>query len=181
LTIADSPHQTRSAGSCDARLAAAVRGGLITLEAASSRYRLNPEELLSWQYYIVWLHVVFGALFFVPAYSVVSFWAQSGTQLIVVEANKLLEVVNSQNNEQKFEWGLFRYIPHNHRGGHLRDVLKNGFGTSIIGEDRLRPKNRGWPYRCLPIVNCHRCNRTAPDDWMISCKILSVIEVGTWT
>jgi hypothetical protein len=33
-------------------IAAAVRGGLITLEAASSRYRLNPEELLSWQYYI---------------------------------------------------------------------------------------------------------------------------------
>src|ERR1700730_16754797 len=33
-------------------IAAAVRGGLITLDAACSRYRLNPEELLSWHYYL---------------------------------------------------------------------------------------------------------------------------------
>jgi hypothetical protein len=31
---------------------AAVRGGLLSVEEACSRYRLNPEELLSWQYYI---------------------------------------------------------------------------------------------------------------------------------
>ena len=33
-------------------VAAAVHGGLLSLDAACSRYRLNPEELLSWQYYI---------------------------------------------------------------------------------------------------------------------------------
>jgi len=33
-------------------IVAAVRGGLLSLETACSWYRLNPEELLSWQYYI---------------------------------------------------------------------------------------------------------------------------------
>jgi hypothetical protein len=35
-----------------ATVLAAVRGGLINLETACSRYRLNPEELLSWQHYL---------------------------------------------------------------------------------------------------------------------------------
>jgi hypothetical protein len=54
LTIADlpSPDTKRWVMRRKAIIAAAVRGGVITLEAASSRYRLNPEELLSWQYYI---------------------------------------------------------------------------------------------------------------------------------
>jgi hypothetical protein len=54
LTIADlpSPDTKRWVMRRKAIVAAAVRGGVITLEAASSRYRLNPEELLSWQYYI---------------------------------------------------------------------------------------------------------------------------------
>lgn len=54
LTIADlpSPDTKRWVIRRKAIVAAAVRGGLISPEAACSRYRLNPEELLSWQYYI---------------------------------------------------------------------------------------------------------------------------------
>jgi hypothetical protein len=54
LTIADlpSPDTKRWVIRRKAIIAAAVRGGLISLDAACSRYRLNPEELLSWQYYI---------------------------------------------------------------------------------------------------------------------------------
>jgi hypothetical protein len=54
LTIADlpPPNTQRWVIRRKAIVAAAVRGGLISLEAACSRYRLNPEELLSWQYYI---------------------------------------------------------------------------------------------------------------------------------
>jgi hypothetical protein len=54
LTIADlpSPDTKRWVIRRKAIIAAAVRGGLITLDEACSRYRLNPEELLSWQYYI---------------------------------------------------------------------------------------------------------------------------------
>jgi hypothetical protein len=54
LTIADlpSPHTKRWVIRRKAIVATAVRGGLISLEAACNRYRLNPEELLSWQYYI---------------------------------------------------------------------------------------------------------------------------------
>jgi hypothetical protein len=54
LTIADlpSPGTKRWVIRRKAIIAAAVRGGLITLETACSHYRLNPEELLSWQYYI---------------------------------------------------------------------------------------------------------------------------------
>ena len=54
VTIADlpSPDTKRWVIRRKAIIAAAVRGGLITLETACSRYRLNPEELLSWQYYI---------------------------------------------------------------------------------------------------------------------------------
>src|SRR4051794_27015511 len=54
LTIADlpSPDTKRWVGRRKATILAAVRGGLISLETACSRYRLNPEELLSWQYYL---------------------------------------------------------------------------------------------------------------------------------
>jgi hypothetical protein len=54
LTIADLPplNTKRWVIRRKAILAAAVRGGLITLDMACSRYRLNAEELLSWQYYI---------------------------------------------------------------------------------------------------------------------------------
>jgi Protein of unknown function (DUF1153) len=54
LTIADlpSPSTKRWVIRRKAIIAAAVRGGLISLDEACSRYRLNPEELLSWQYYI---------------------------------------------------------------------------------------------------------------------------------
>jgi Protein of unknown function (DUF1153) len=54
LTIADlpSPDTRRWVIRRKAMIAAAVRGGLMTLETACSRYRLLPEELLSWQYYI---------------------------------------------------------------------------------------------------------------------------------
>jgi hypothetical protein len=54
LTIADlpSPDTKRWVIRRKAIIAAAVRGGLITLDAACSRYRLNPEELLSWHYYL---------------------------------------------------------------------------------------------------------------------------------
>jgi hypothetical protein len=54
LTIADlpSPDTKRWVIQRKAIVAAAVRGGLISLDAACCRYRLNPEELLSWQYYI---------------------------------------------------------------------------------------------------------------------------------
>jgi hypothetical protein len=54
LTIADlpSPDTKRWVIRRKAILAAAVRGGLITLDMACRRYRLNPEELLSWHYYI---------------------------------------------------------------------------------------------------------------------------------
>jgi hypothetical protein len=54
LSIADlpSPDTKRWVMRRKAIIAAAVRGGLITLEEASSRYRLHPQELMSWHYYI---------------------------------------------------------------------------------------------------------------------------------
>jgi hypothetical protein len=54
LTLADlpSPDTKRWVIRRKAIVVAAVRGGLITLDMACDRYRLNPEELLSWQYYI---------------------------------------------------------------------------------------------------------------------------------
>ena len=54
LTVADlpSPDTKRWVIRRKAIIAAAVRGGLLPLAEACSRYRLNPEELLSWQYYI---------------------------------------------------------------------------------------------------------------------------------
>jgi hypothetical protein len=54
LTFADlpSPDTKRWVVRHKATVLAAVRGGLISLEAACSRYRLNPEELLSWQHYL---------------------------------------------------------------------------------------------------------------------------------
>ena len=54
LTIADlpPPNTKRWVIRRKAIVAAAVRGGLITLDMACSRYRLNAEELVSWQYYI---------------------------------------------------------------------------------------------------------------------------------
>jgi hypothetical protein len=54
LTIADlpPPDTKRWVIRRKAILAAAVRGGLITLDMACARYRLNPEELQSWRYYI---------------------------------------------------------------------------------------------------------------------------------
>ena len=54
LTLADlpSPDTKRWVIRRKAIVAAAVRGGLITLDMACSRYSLRPEELVSWQYYI---------------------------------------------------------------------------------------------------------------------------------
>ncbi len=54
LTLADlpSPDTKRWVIRRKAIVAAAVRGGLITLDMACSRYSLHPEELVSWQYYI---------------------------------------------------------------------------------------------------------------------------------
>jgi hypothetical protein len=54
LTIADLPpaDTKRWVIRRKATVAAGVRGGLISFEMACSRYRLDPEELLSWLYYI---------------------------------------------------------------------------------------------------------------------------------
>jgi hypothetical protein len=54
LSIADlpSPDTKRWVMLRKAVIAAAVRGGLISLEEASHRYRLHPQELMSWHYYI---------------------------------------------------------------------------------------------------------------------------------
>jgi hypothetical protein len=54
LTIIDlpAPDTKRWVIRRKAIVVAAVRGGLLSLEEACRRYRLNPEELLSWQYYI---------------------------------------------------------------------------------------------------------------------------------
>jgi hypothetical protein len=54
LTTADlpSPDTKRWVIRRKAIVVAAVRGGLLSLEAACSRYSLNPEEFLSWEYYI---------------------------------------------------------------------------------------------------------------------------------
>ncbi len=54
LTFTDlpSPDTKRWVIRRKAIVAAAVRGGLLSLDAACSRYQLNREELLSWQYYI---------------------------------------------------------------------------------------------------------------------------------
>jgi hypothetical protein len=54
LTLADlpSPDTKRWVIRRKAIIAAAVRSGLISLDIACKRYRLHPEELLSWQHYI---------------------------------------------------------------------------------------------------------------------------------
>jgi len=54
LTIADlpTPGTTRWVIRRKAQVVAAVRGGLLSLEEACSRYTLTVEELLSWQYSI---------------------------------------------------------------------------------------------------------------------------------
>jgi hypothetical protein len=54
LSIADlpSPDTKRWVMRRKAVIAAAVRGGLISLEEAANRYRLHPQELMSWHYYI---------------------------------------------------------------------------------------------------------------------------------
>jgi uncharacterized protein DUF1153 len=54
LTIADLPHSgtERWVIRRKAEVVAAVRGGLLTLEEACSRYMLTADELLSWQYLI---------------------------------------------------------------------------------------------------------------------------------
>ena len=51
LTLADlpSPQTKRWVIRRKAEVVAAVRGGLLSLEDACSRYALNPEEFLSWQ------------------------------------------------------------------------------------------------------------------------------------
>ena len=54
LTLADlpSPDTKRWVIRRKAEVVAAVRGGLLSLEEACSRYTLNPDEFLSWQYCI---------------------------------------------------------------------------------------------------------------------------------
>jgi Protein of unknown function (DUF1153) len=54
LTIADlpSPDTKRWVIRRKAEVVAAVRGGLLSLEEACSRYALNSDEFLSWQYCI---------------------------------------------------------------------------------------------------------------------------------
>jgi hypothetical protein len=54
LTLADlpSPDTKRWVIRRKAIVAAAVRGGLISMDAACSRYRLHPEELMFWCDYI---------------------------------------------------------------------------------------------------------------------------------
>jgi hypothetical protein len=52
ITDLPSPDTKRWVIRRKAIIVAAVRSGLISLEAVCSRYRLNPEELLSWQYYL---------------------------------------------------------------------------------------------------------------------------------
>ena len=54
LTIADLPASDtkRWVIRCKAEVVAAVRGGLLSLEEACSRYALTAEEFLSWQYSI---------------------------------------------------------------------------------------------------------------------------------
>lgn len=51
LTLADlpTPGNERWVAGRKANVVAAVRGGLITLEEVCSRYRLTPEEFLSWR------------------------------------------------------------------------------------------------------------------------------------
>jgi hypothetical protein len=52
LTLADlpSPQTKRWVIRRKAEVVAAVRGGLLSMEDACSRYALNPEEFLSWQH-----------------------------------------------------------------------------------------------------------------------------------
>jgi hypothetical protein len=52
LTMADlpGPEATRWVIRRKAKVVAAVRGGLLSLEEACNRYRLTVEEILSWQY-----------------------------------------------------------------------------------------------------------------------------------
>ena len=52
LTLADLPvsHTGRWVIRRKAEVVAAVRGGLLSLEEACSRYGLNPDEFLSWQH-----------------------------------------------------------------------------------------------------------------------------------
>jgi hypothetical protein len=54
LTIADlpSPDTKRWVIRRKAEVVAAVRGGLLSLDEACSRYALNNDEFLSWQYYL---------------------------------------------------------------------------------------------------------------------------------
>jgi hypothetical protein len=54
LTIADlpKPGTKRWVARRKAQVVAAVRGGLLSMEEACSRYTLTVEELLSWQYAI---------------------------------------------------------------------------------------------------------------------------------
>jgi hypothetical protein len=51
LTLADLPDgkTRRWAVMCKAQVVAAVRGGLLSLEDACSRYRLTVDEFLNWQ------------------------------------------------------------------------------------------------------------------------------------
>jgi Protein of unknown function (DUF1153) len=54
LTLADlpSPQTKRWVIRRKAEVVAAVRGGLLSMEEACSRYALNLEEFLSWQHYV---------------------------------------------------------------------------------------------------------------------------------
>jgi hypothetical protein len=56
LTIADLPSPTTKRWSIrrKAEVVAAVRGGLLRLEEACSRYRLSVEEFLCWEYSLDW-------------------------------------------------------------------------------------------------------------------------------
>jgi hypothetical protein len=51
LTLADLPDNKskRWVSMCKAQVVAAVRGGLLSLEDACSRYRLSADEFLNWQ------------------------------------------------------------------------------------------------------------------------------------
>src|SRR6516162_5921290 len=56
LTLADLPSPATKRWSIrrKAEVVAAVRGGLLRLEEACSRYRLTVEEFLCWQYSLDW-------------------------------------------------------------------------------------------------------------------------------